>query len=599
MPDTTAAARVTSGPARDWRLLLRVLSYVRPHLAVVCLFSATVLGGTLVELLQPWLTQQAIDKYVATGDLEGLSRLALLLCGTLVVGFACDYGRTHALQLVGQRVVSDLRVDAYRHLQRLDLRFYDRHPIGNVMATVTADLNSLNELFASGALLIVGNLLTLAGMVVAMIGMDWRLAGVTFAMLPFAAWISHWFQVHVRQASRSTRAAAARLSGFTQEHLAGMATVQQFGQERRTLQRFDELNAASRDSLGAAAFYFSALNPAIEVVASVSIVLIVWVGGLWVMSGSVSIGVLVAFVLYLRRFFQPFLDLAEKANVVQGSLAATERIFALMDTPPRIASPAAAPRRAARASGRVEFDRVSFAYSNKLVLKDVSFVIEPGERVGIVGPTGSGKTTLIHLLLRLYDVTAGRILVDGVDVREWHEDELRRVFNVVLQDAFVFPGSVLENMGGDGGETRLAEIQRLARELGIDGFIESHLGGYGTIVSEGSPISVGQKQLLALARAMMSEESVVVLDEATSGLDSQTEARVLDLLSQRTRARTLIAVAHRLGTTSRADRILAFHRGELAESGTHRELMNRQGLYFRLHGLQRADPPVPGRHGPS
>jgi ATP-binding cassette subfamily B protein len=581
MADTTTTAAV-----RDWRFVRRLLAYWRPHVTIVYAAIATLVVGTIVELVQPWLTQRAIDEHIATGDTVGLTRVAVLLVGTLVVGFGCDYGRTRLLQLLGQRVVQRLRADVYRHLQTLDLRFYDVHPVGQVMTSLTSDIDALNEAFSSGAVLILGNILTLVGIVIAMLGMNWRLAGVTFAVLPLAAWVTHAIEVRIRESFRRIRAASAQLSGFLQEHLAGMPTVQLFMQEERVRARFDAMNALNRDAGLASQFHLSLLNPTVEIIAACSAALVVWVGGLWTLQGSVSVGVLVAFVLYLRRFFQPFLDLAEKASVLQGALASAERVFRRLDTPPAIASPAVPVRASSPPAGRIELDGVWFAYRDQFVLKDVSFTIEPGERVGIAGPTGSGKTTLLNLLLRFYDVSRGRVLVDGVDVRDWDEHELRRMFNVVLQDSYLFPGTVADNMRGATDGISPADLVRTARALRIDDLIGTRLGGYQAAISERSPLSVGEKQLLAFARTTLSPSPIVLLDEATSGLDDGMEARVDAALRRALGGRTLIAVAHRLSTIRRMDRILTFHKGELREAGSHDDLLRREGIYYRMYQLQ-------------
>jgi ATP-binding cassette subfamily B protein len=581
MADTTTTAAV-----RDWRFVRRLLAYWRPHVTIVYAAIATLVVGTIVELVQPWLTQRAIDEHIATGDTVGLTRVAVLLVGTLVVGFGCDYGRTRLLQLLGQRVVQRLRADVYRHLQTLDLRFYDVHPVGQVMTSLTSDIDALNEAFSSGAVLILGNILTLVGIVIAMLGMNWRLAAVTFAVLPLAAWVTHAIEVRIRESFRRIRAASAQLSGFLQEHLAGMPTVQLFMQEERVRARFDAMNALNRDAGLASQFHLSLLNPTVEIIAACSAALVVWVGGLWTLQGSVSVGVLVAFVLYLRRFFQPFLDLAEKASVLQGALASAERVFRRLDTPPAIASPAIPVRASSPPAGRIELDGVWFAYRDQFVLKDVSFTIEPGERVGIAGPTGSGKTTLLNLLLRFYDVSRGRVLVDGVDVRDWDERELRRMFNVVLQDSYLFPGTVADNMRGATDGISPADLVRTARALRIDDLIGTRLGGYQAAISERSPLSVGEKQLLAFARTTLSPSPIVLLDEATSGLDDGMEARVDAALRRALGGRTLIAVAHRLSTIRRMDRILTFHKGELREAGSHDDLLRREGIYDRMYQLQ-------------
>jgi ATP-binding cassette subfamily B multidrug efflux pump len=577
---------------QDWRRLVRLLGYLRPHATLVGLSLITAIAGTGVELIQPWLTQRAIDDHLVSGDAAGLSQIALLLIGALIVGFACDYCRGRLLQTIGQRVVRQLRGDIYRHLQRLDLLFHARRPVGQTMTTATSDLDALNEMFSTGAMFVLGNLLTLIGTVIAMIAMNWRLAVLTFAVFPLAIWTTRWFQMRIRASYRRVRATAAELNGFMQESLAGMPTLQLFSQVPRALQAHEALNVANRDAGIASMAYFSQLNPAIEIISALSVALAVWLGGEMMRQGTVSVGVLVAFVLYLRRVFQPFMDLAEQASTVQAALAGSERIFALLDTPPRIEPPALprfrVPAASERRAGRIEFDRVWFMYQDHAVLEDVSFVVEPGEHVGIAGPTGSGKTTVLNLMLRLYDVTRGRVLIDGVDIREWDERELRRCCSVVLQDSHVFPGTITGNIRGANSGASLEDVQQTARALGLHDLIASRPGGYEAFVSEQLPWSTGQKQLLSVARVMMSNADVVLLDEATSGLDSSTEAVVVSVLRPVLKHRTVVSVAHRLSTIAQMDRILTFHKGRLREAGRHEDLLAGNGIYSRLYRIQRS-----------
>jgi ATP-binding cassette subfamily B protein len=582
------AAEDVLGKAYDARLMRRLVAYLRPHTVAVAVAFVAILVASAVELAQPWITQLAIDHAIATGDLGRLGQLAVLLLGLLVAGFAAEYVQTSVLQLTGQRIMHTIRMQVYAHYQRLDVQFYDRNPVGRLMTRVTTDVDALNDLFASGVITVFGDVLVLAGIMIAMLVMSWRLALVAFVVLPAIAWVAYWFRTHVRETYRCVRGLIARLNAFLQEHLTGMATVQLFGQEPRTLDRFERINREHRDANIESIFYYAVFYPAIEILAAISSGLIIWVGGGWSEQGLVSIGVLVAFLQYSRRFFQPISDLSEKFNIMQAAMAASERIFHVLDTPPVIVGPARPVRPAEGRAGRIEFDHVWFAYTgDAFVLRDVSFVVEAGERIGIAGATGSGKTTIINLLLRFYDVSRGRILVDGVDVREWDLAELRARFGLVLQDVHLFAGSIADNIRLGRQDITDAEVERAARAVHAHAFVESRPGGYASPVGErGASLSVGQKQLLSFARAIAFDPPVLLLDEATSSIDAATEALIEDALGVLMAERTVVAIAHRLSTIQDMDRILVIHKGELREQGTHQELVAQRGLYFRLYELQ-------------
>lgn len=577
------------GKAYDSRLMRRLLTYLRAHAAPVSLAAVAILAGSLIELAQPWITQQAIDRYIATGDVTGLGRMAWLFLALLLLAFVFEYFQTSVLQSTGQRIMHTLRMEIYGQLQELDLSFYDHHPVGRLMTRVTTDVDALNDLFASGIITVLGDFLVLVGIMGAMLAMNWRLALVAFSVLPLIAWVTHWFRTNARESYRQVRGLVARLNAFLQEHITGIATVQLFGQEARTFRRFAAINRSHRDANIAQIFYYALFYPLIEALAALSGALIIWVGGRWALDGVVTVGVLVAFLIYSRRFFQPISDLSEKFNIMQAAMAASERIFTLLDTPVLIRSPArAAPARIGTRPGRIEFDHVWFAYhDDQYVLRDVSFVVEPGARIGIVGATGSGKTTLVSLLLRFYEVSRGRILVDGVDIREIGLEELRGLFGLVLQDVQLFSGTIAGNVRLGHEQITDEAVRRAARAVHADRFIESLPQGYQTVVAErGATLSVGQKQLLSFARALVFEPRILVLDEATSSVDTETESLIQDALHVLMAGRTVLAIAHRLSTIQDVDRIVVLHKGELRESGTHRELVAQRGLYYRLYQLQ-------------
>jgi ATP-binding cassette subfamily B protein len=564
-----------------------------------------ILAGSAVELAEPWITQQAIDRYLANGDLEGLRRMGLLFFGLIVAAFVFEYVQTVVLQTTGQKIMHEIRMQVYTHLQRLDLAFYDRNPVGRLMTRVTTDVDALNDMFASGLITVFGDVLVLAGIMIAMLLMNWRLALVAFTVLPAIALITWWFRKNVRESYRQVRALVARLNAFLQEHITGMSTVQLFVQEPRTFDRFDEINRLHRDVNIASIFFYAVFYPAIEVMAALSAGLIVWIGGGWALQHVVTIGVLVAFLQYSRRFFQPISDLSEKFNIFQAAMAASERIFALLDTKVEIQDPvvdvhpgpagmvqAFAPVTPVRGDAwqrvRIEFDRVWFAYhGDDFVLRDVSFVVEAGERVGVVGATGAGKTSLINLLLRFYDVSRGRILVNGVDIRQIPLEPLRGLFGLVLQDVHLFSGTIAGNIRLGNESIDDARVRRAAVAVHADGFIRRLPHGYDTPVAErGATLSVGQKQLLSFARALAFEPRVLILDEATSSIDTATEQLIQDALHVLMERRTVLAIAHRLSTIQDMDTILVMHKGELRESGSHQELVAKRGLYYRLYQLQ-------------
>jgi ATP-binding cassette subfamily B multidrug efflux pump len=584
------------GKAYDAVLMRRLMRYLRPYWLSVAGAFAAIVGGSLLQLAQPYLMKLAIDRYIANGDIEGMNRIALWFLAVLVGSFALEYIQTFVLQMTGQRIMFDLRMQIYGHLQRLDVAFYDRNPVGRLMTRVTTDVDALNELFTAGVVSVFGDIFTLAGIMIVMVTMDWRLALVVFSVLPLIVLVTQWFRRNVRDCYRTVRAWIASINTFLQENITGMATVQLFRREARNLGRFDDINRAHRDANIDSIFYYAVFYPAIEVVGAIATALIIWRGGGDVISHAATLGTLVAFIQYSQRFFRPISDMSEKFNILQSAMAASERIFKLLDTPVVIAG--TAPATATRWNGHVVFDRVWFAYAGEdYVLRDVSFEVKPGERIGIVGATGAGKSTVINLLMRFYDVSRGRVLVDGVDIREIDLAELRRLFGLVLQDVHVFSGTI-------GGNIRLGEasiddgrVRAAAGAVHADRFISQLPQGFDTPVAErGATLSTGQKQLLSFARALAFDPRVLVLDEATSSVDTETELLIQDALHVLMAGRTTIAIAHRLSTIQDVDKILVLHKGQLRESGTHQELLAMRGIYYRLYQLQYKDEErLPGR----
>jgi len=610
------------GKAYDGRLMRRLIGYLRPYRLQVVLAIAAIIGHSLIELVPPYLSKLVIDRYIPAGSVSGLATIAALYLGALIGSFALEYAQTWTMQMIGQRIMFDLGLQVFEHLQRLDVRFYDRNPVGRLMTRVTTDVDVLNELFTSGVVSVFGDAFTLIGIMVVLIWMDWRLALVAFSVLPLIVIVTQWFRVNVRESYRRVRAWIARINAFLQERITGMATVQLFRREARDFAAFDEIDRAHRDANIDSIFYYAVFYPAIELVSALAAALIIWQGGAWVADGALTLGSLVAFLQYAQRFFRPISDMSEKFNILQGAMASSERIFALLDTPVEIGAARlsasakglggravasreganAAPALAVTDSGAkrgggygprtvIRFEDVTFSYvPGEPVLKHVSFAVQAGERIAIVGATGSGKTTIVNLLLRYYDVDEGRITIDGADIRDIDLAALRSLFALVLQDVHLFSGTI-------GGNVRLgktaitdADVRRAIDAVRAGAFVNELPHGLATPVAErGATLSVGQKQLLSFARALAFDRPVLVLDEATSSVDTETELLIREALKTIMRGRTTIAIAHRLSTIQDMNRILVMHKGELRESGTHQELLARRGIYHRLYQLQFKD----------
>jgi len=590
------------GKAYDARLMRRLLEYLRPHKWFVVGALVALIGDAVTQLAPPYLVKIAIDQYIAQGDLAGINQIGLAYLAVLVASFSLEYGQTYMMQMIGQRIMFDMRMQIYAHLQRLDLAFYDRNPVGRLMTRVTTDVDVINDLFTSGVVAAFGDLFMLVGIMVTLLWMDWRLALIAFSVLPLIVMLAQWFRRNVRESYRKVRLRIARINAFLNEHINGMATVQLFRREETNYGRFEFVNREHRDANIEQIFFYAVFLPAVEFVAAIATGLILWYGGGFVMAGTLTLGSLVAFILYAGRFFRPISDMSEKFNTLQAAMASSERIFQLLDTDVAVKNPlqstvasrqlavavpkAGSPKPEAR--GHITFDNVSFAYKDDdYVLRNVSFEVKPGERVGIVGATGAGKSTLISLLLRFYDVTSGRILVDGVDIREMDLGRLRRMFGLVLQDVHLFSGTIAGNIRLGDDSIDDARVRDAARAVHAERFIESLPGGYGARVAErGATLSVGQKQLLSFARALAYGPQVLVLDEATSSVDTETELLIRDALHVLMSGRTTVAIAHRLSTIQDMDNILVFHKGRLREAGSHQRLLGMRGIYYKLFELQ-------------
>ncbi len=588
------------GKAYDGRLMRRLLGYVRPYRGAVALAILLLLGASLADLAGPSLYRVAIDRYIAppgatgpiTADTRGLAGVAAVYLLILGTGFVARWLQSYLMQFVGQRVMADLRMQMFDHLQRLSVGFFSRTPVGRLVTRVTNDVDTLNDLITSGVVAIFGDIFTLLGIMGIMLWMDWRLALAAFSVLPLVYAVTERFRTRSREAYRAVRTRLARINAYLNEQIMGMTVTQLFNREARSLRDFDALNASHLDANLDATWNFSQFFPAVQFLGTLGVAVLLWYGGGEVIRSAATLGVLVAAIQYAERFFDPLRDLSEKFNILQAAMASSERIFRVLDEPVTVPDPPD-PLPLPRVRGQIEFRDVWFAYEHDAAwaLRGVSFAIEPGERVAFVGHTGAGKTSIINLLARFYDPQRGQVLLDGVDVRQVRQRELRRHIGVVLQDVFLFSGTIESNIRLGDPEISDEHIRRAAERAGAGRFIAALPDGYKTTLHErGGGLSVGQKQLIAFARALaFNPEILLILDEATSSVDTETEALIQQAMDTALRDRTTIIIAHRLSTIQHADRILVLHKGRIAEQGAHEELLTRGGIYAKLYRLQYRD----------
>jgi ATP-binding cassette subfamily B multidrug efflux pump len=581
------------GKAYDARLMRRLWAFTRPHIGLVLATCALFPVLTLLELTQPYLVKIAIDEHILRGDWAGLGGVAGLFLLVLLVLYVLRAAQAYLTQLTGQRVIGDLRAALFAHLQRQDAKFFDRSPVGRLMTRILNDGEAIQELFTSGLVALLGDVVTLAGVVVIMLGMNWKLALVTFALVPLLVLAAGHFRVRARDSYRVVRTRLARMNAFLQESLQGMSVIQLFAREERERQMFAELSGALRRGQFRSTFYDASLYATVEALGSAAVALLLWYGGGQVVTGALTFGGLVAFLEYTARFFLPIRDLGAKYTVMQAAMVSAERVFGLLDSRPTITSPERAGRFSAapRAPGTpaVQFKNVWFAYEGEQwVLRDCSFTLAPGEQVALVGPTGEGKTTIARLMIRAYDVTRGQVLIDGVDAREWELRTLRRHAGLIPQEPFLFSGTVEDNLRlARDGAADPATVERALAAANAERFVAALPRGLAEELRErGVNLSQGQRQLLAIARAIIYNPRVLALDEATSSIDPESEAMVRAGLARLLEGRTSLVIAHRLSTIQRADRILVLHRGQIRESGAHAELLALGGLYSRLYELQ-------------
>ncbi len=576
------------GKAYDARLMRRLLKYVGPYRSRIIIAVILLVGGSLLQLLLPVTIQIGIDNYLTQNqDIEGLTRIAFIYAGLLLAVFILQYLQMFITMYVGQKVQYDIRMQIFRHLQRLHLGFFDKNPVGRLVTRVTNDVNVLDEMFSSGLVSIFGDVITLVGIVIALLYYDWQLALLTFVVLPLLIGATIVFRRKVREVYRMVRIRLARLNAFTQEHISGMSIIQLFTREKETFNNFNDINSKLRNAHLKGIYYYATFFPVVEIISSLSLAILIYYGGFQIVNQSLTFGELVAFIQLVQRFYHPIRDLAEKYNILQSSMASSERIFNLLDTEPEMEDKKEG-KIIKDFKGKLEFENVTFAYNKgEDVLKDITFSVEPGEKVAIVGATGAGKTSLMSLLFRYYDYQKGAIKLDGIELKEMPIHELRSHLGLVLQDVFIFSGDYASNVRLGREDIDDKQIIRALKRVNLYDYIEKSEGGIHEEVKErGATLSTGQKQLLSFARALAFDPDILILDEATSSVDTATERMIQDALEVLLKGRTAIIIAHRLSTIEKADKIIVLHNGKLREIGKHEELLELKGIYYKLYQMQ-------------
>ena len=587
------------GKAYDSRLMRRLIRYLRPYRRHAFLAIALNIAIAALGPLRPYLTKIAIDSGIAKRDGHTLLLTVLGIAGAMLFQAAAQFFNAYYTQWIGQRVILDMRMQVFEHIHRLSLRFFDRNPVGRLVTRVTNDIEALNDLFSSGIVMVFTDIFTIIWILTFMGIINLPLTLVTLSVVPFLFYATFLFRQKVRESYRQIRILIARINAFMQEHITGMPVVQLFTQEKKVFDSFEDVNAAHRDANISSVFYYAVFYPSVDLISAIAAGLIIWYGGGRALEGAITVGVLISFLQYTEMFFRPIRDLSDKYNIMQTAMASSERVFKLLDTPPAVVDGRNAIE-VAKPRGRVEFRNVWFAYGDdEWVLKNVSFTIEPGESVALVGHTGAGKSSIVNLLERFYDIQRGEIFVDGTEIRSISQESLRKNIAVVMQDVFLFSGDIGFNISlGDGGIDE-SRIRRASEMVGVHEFIASLERGYTQPVGErGSSLSTGQKQLVSFARALAHNPSILILDEATSSVDTETELRIQCAIETLLQGRTSIVVAHRLSTIQHVDRIIVLHKGEIREMGTHQELLALNGIYRKLYDLQykerrgKAAPPI-------
>lgn len=578
------------GKAYDSKLMKRLLIYIKPYKMYVIaaiLFNILVAG---LGPLRPYLSKVAIDDYIMHKDYNGLLLIVAILFGSLIIQAIVQYYLTYFTELMGQKIIYDIRIQLFSHVQKLALKYFDKTPVGRTVTRVTNDVDALNEMFSSGVITVFSDIFMLVFIFIFMFSMSWQLTLVTLAVIPFLFYATFLFRRKVREQYRSVRTHLARLNSYMQEHVTGMNVVQMFAKEKKELEKFASINDDFKIANIKSVFYYAIFFPFVELLSAISISLVIWYASGEIIQGFLTFGILTAFLQYIEMFWRPVRDLSEKYDILQRAMAASERIFNLLDDETMIKNPDQ-PVLLNKIRGEIEFNKVWFAYNpGEYVLKNVSFKINPGETVAIVGATGAGKTSIVNILTRFYDIEKGSITLDGIDIRNLHKRDLRRYISMVLQDVFLFSGTIKSNISLGNDEISDEQIINAARTVGADKFIMNLPNKFDEEVKEkGATLSVGQRQLISFARALAYNPQILILDEATSSVDTETEQLIQNAIEKLLVGRTSIVIAHRLSTIQNADKILVMHKGELKETGTHQELLAKRGIYYRLYELQYKD----------